>query len=348
MKFILGIETSCDDTAVSLVSDKGFVLDSRRWTMDKDHIPFGGIIPERASRNHLDLLTPMIDKLLEDHKIETKNDLIGISVTNRPGLLGSLIVGVVTAKTLSIAWNIPFIGVNHLEGHILSPFLTDKKGEEEDILYPQICLIVSGGHTHLLHIKEFGSYKVLGKTKDDAAGEALDKFSNLVGLGFPGGPKVDASAKLGDKKAFDFPRPMLRDNNYDFSFSGLKAAGVRKVESLKKKEAPFFSDGLVNDLCASYLEAAVDVLSLKTKRALNEFKPKCFTVVGGVSANSQLRKRMSEISEETGIKLIIPELKFCTDNAAMIAFAGAHRINLGEKSDLSLAPKARSLAGDFI
>ncbi len=344
--FVLGIETSCDDTAVALVDKNGFVLDSRRWTMDKDHIPFGGIIPERASRNHLDLLVPMIDKMLLDHKLKPSS-LRGISVTNRPGLLGSLIVGLVTAKTLALSWNMPFIGVNHLEGHLLSAWLSEDQELKKEMSFPQISLIVSGGHTHLLYIKEFGSYKVLGKTRDDAIGEALDKFSNIVGLGFPGGPKVDEESQKGNPKAFNFPRPMLRDSNYDFSFSGLKAAGARKVEELKEELSNELSINLVQDLCASYLTAGVDVLVSKTKKSLMEYRPKVFSVVGGVSANSLLRNEMKKISSELSIPLLIPDLKYCTDNAAMIAYAGALRIKKGEVSDLGLKPKARSLPKDF-
>lgn len=337
----LGIETSCDDTAVALVKNNGVVLDSRRWTRDEHHIPFGGIIPERASRNHLELLTPMIDQLLIDHSVKG-SDLAGISVTSRPGLLGSLIVGTVTAKTLSLSWSVPFIGVNHLEGHVFSAWLSDS--QPVDLVFPHLSLIVSGGHTHLVLIEALGSYRVLGKTRDDAAGEALDKFSNLIGMGFPGGPKIDALAKKGDPKAYEFPRPMLREKNYDFSFSGLKAAAAR----LLKDKNTLLDEQVKADMAASYQSAVVEVLVEKTRRALKETGAKVFTLVGGVSANSQLRAEIYQLGDELGVEVKIPELKYCTDNAAMIAYAGALRIQRGELGELDLKPRARSLAGDFI
>ena len=349
--YTLGVETSCDDTSVSLVKSTGEVLDLVKWTADEDHVVFGGIIPERASRNHLKTLVPLIEKILKTNDINPE-DLNGIAVTNRPGLHGSLIVGVVTAETLAETLNLPLVGVNHLEGHILSPWLFDR-GEEPNPykdVYPQISLIVSGGHSQLVLIEKFGSYKILGSTQDDAVGEAIDKFSNLVGMGFPGGPKVDQAARRGNARAYDFPRPMIRTEDYKLSFSGLKAAGARKVEQmLESRTDKKLTDSEVDDLCASYLESAVDVLSFKLERALNEFSPKVFTVVGGVSANSQLRERLESLSKKTGLPFCVSKLKYCTDNGAMIALAGAERIKTKAfDQSVKIKTSPRSLPGDFL
>lgn len=344
---VLGIETSCDDTSVALVCSDGRVRALKKWTKDEDHRPFGGIIPERASRNHLKTLIPLIHEILEESNL-TGKDLKGIAVTSRPGLHGSLIVGVVSAQTMAAIFEIPVLGVNHLEGHILSPWLVDEGDDvrKEADLYPQISLIVSGGHTQLVYIEKFGSYKILGKTKDDAVGEAIDKFSNVIGLGFPGGPKVDKAAKFGKDDAYPLPRPMMKEKNYDFSFSGLKAAGFRLVEKLKLEGD--LSDNQVNDLSASYLKAAVDVLIFKLEKSLNEFKPKVFTIVGGVSANSLLRNRAQELSKKLKIPFAVADMKYCTDNGAMIALSGAKRLERGFEVEENFKTHARSLPGDFI
>jgi N6-L-threonylcarbamoyladenine synthase len=345
---VLGIETSCDDTSVALVNSKGQVKDLRKWTQDEDHIPFGGIVPERASRNHLKFLIPLIEKVLNSNELKI-SDLKGVAVTNRPGLQGSLIVGAVTAETLAAQAGVPLTGVNHLVGHLYSPYLVDDSSEPQELLgvYPQLSLVVSGGHTQLVLMESPGNYRILGRTRDDAAGEALDKFSNLIGLGFPGGPKVDQAAQLGRADAYSFPRPMMREQNYDFSFSGLKAAGARLVEEIKTTHSESMVAEKINDLCASYLQTAVDVLIHKTERALIEFKPKVFTIVGGVSANSFLRDQAEVLSKKHSVPFLVPKLKFCTDNGAMIALVGALQIDRGQTSDESLKTFARSLPGDF-
>lgn len=342
--YTLGIETSCDDTSLALVNEKGQVRLLKKWTADEDHIPFGGIVPERASRNHLKSLTPLLKKLLDEAGISF-DQVNAIAVTNRPGLLGSLIVGVVSAQTLSLVYNKPLIAINHLEGHMYSPWLIDEGAEPlvETLVFPQVCLIVSGGHTQIVYMKKLGDYEILGSTRDDAVGEALDKFSNVIGLGFPGGPKVDSYAQKGDPKTYDFPRPMIKEEGYSFSFSGLKAAGARLVE---KRPQPLEEEDLEN-LCASYLEAAVDVLVVKLKRALLDYKPKVFSVVGGVSANSRLRKRLQELSEESGVEFRMPLKKYCADNGAMIALAGALRFQQQKTNDLEVKVSARSLPEDF-
>lgn len=346
-QLMLGIETSCDDTSVALVKDCGAVVDMQKWTYDEDHVHFGGIIPERASRNHSKSLIPLIDKILKENGVEGEA-LKGVAVTNRPGLQGSLIVGAVTAKTLGSLYKIPVLGINHLEGHMVSPWLYDEGGvlnAYKDV-YPQVSLIVSGGHTQLVLLNKVGSYKILGSTRDDAAGEALDKFANLIGLGFPGGPKLDQKASSGNGRAYAFPRPMIKEPHYDFSFSGLKASGARLVESMT--EGQELSDETVEDLSASYLRAAVDVLIYKLEKALEEFKPKVFTIVGGVSANSLLRKEALVLSKKLKVPFDVSTLKYCTDNGAMIALAGLMRLKEGLVHDEDFKTHARSLPGDFL
>ncbi len=344
-KFILGIETTCDDTSVGLVQVNGEVIALNKWANDDDHIPFGGIIPERASRNHLKVLVPLIEKILNNNNVKGK-DLYGIAVANRPGLQGSLIVGVVTAQTLGLIFKTPVIGINHLEGHMQSPWLVDKGEEVKLEPYPQVSLIVSGGHTQLIYSEKFGSYRILGKTRDDAVGEAIDKFANVIGLGFPGGPKVDKAAQKGKNDFYVFPCPMMKEPNYDFSFSGLKAAGIRLVEKMNfKKEV--FSKEVVNNLAASYLKSAVDVLIYKLERSLLEYKPKVFTIVGGVSANSLLRSRAVDLSDKLKVPLELAKLKYCTDNGAMIALSGAKRLEGSFKIEKNLQIYARSQPEDF-
>lgn len=345
-KYTLGIETSCDDTSLALVDCTGRVLLQKRGTFDEDHRPFGGIVPERASRNHLKVLIPILEKLLEESGLKM-SDLMGISVSNRPGLQGSLIVGLVTAKSLSFFYDLPLVGINHLEGHIFSPWLVDLDEKPLEIIYPHLSLIVSGGHSQLVLVESLGRYKLLGKTLDDAAGEALDKFSNSIGLGFPGGLQVDLAAQKGDAFAFSFPKPLINQNDFNFSFSGLKAAGFRKVEDLKNKNKDF-SEKLIQDLCASYLESLTEVLVCKTIRALDKFKPKAFCVVGGVSANSILRAKFDRVSDERGLPFYKSKIKYCTDNGAMVAYAGSLRIQNRMYSESNLKTYARSLEGDFV
>ena len=341
MSTFLGIETSCDDTSISLVKVSGEVLKLQKYTNDEDHKPFGGIVPERASRNHLKSIAGLLANLEINFK-----ELSGVGYTSRPGLVGSLIVGAVAAKTLSQIHDLPLFPVNHLEGHIFSPWLFDKSlGEKQkSMAFPHLSLIVSGGHTQLVLVHGLGKYEILGSTRDDAVGEAIDKFSKALGLGFPGGPIVDQHSKGGDPEAFSFPRPMLKEPHYDFSFSGLKASAFRTIDGKKD-----FSEGETSDLCASYLEACVDVLESKTKRAILEFKPKAITLVGGVSANSLLRSRFESLSKELNTPLYIPPLRYCTDNGAMIALvAGLRLSNAKVDEPINFEPSSRSLPGDFL
>lgn len=344
IKKVLSIETSCDDTSIAIVGSDGWVFDMVSANQDLQHAPFGGIVPEIACRNHSVAILPLIDQLLERSKISL-NDFDGFVVTNRPGLIGSLIVGLMTAKTLSQITQKPFIGVNHLEGHIVAPFLKDAEyAPPADFTYPYLGLAVSGGHTSLYHIQNFSEYKVLGYTLDDAAGEAFDKFGKMLGLGFPGGVKVDQLAKTGDFKKFDFPRSMIKEDNYLMSFSGLKSSAQRMISGL----TPEFIEAEKHNLCASYQRAIVEVLIAKLNRAVEKTKITKCIITGGVSANSGLRAEAQAWAQKKGVQLVIPPLRYCTDNAAMIGYAGILRLIRGERSPLSLGPSPSSWEGDFI
>lgn len=341
---ILAIETSCDDTSVSIVALGGFVEALLSANQDLVHQPFGGVVPEIASRNHTLHLLPLIEKILLDNN-RTWDDIDGLAVTNRPGLMGSLLVGVVTAKTLSQAWSKPLIGVNHLEGHILAPFLSDKNFKPaHDLQFPFVALAVSGGHTTIYEVQAFGKYKVLGATLDDAAGEAWDKFGKMLGLGFPGGVLVDRESKNGDAKAFNFPRGLILEDHLNMSFSGLKSSAQRLIQSLSPEEIK----NRRADLCASFQEAVVDVLLAKLDKAMKKTRLKSVVITGGVSANSRLRERAQDWATQNKYQLSIPPLRFCTDNAAMIGFVGMERLQRGEIHDMSLAPSPSPWTGDFL
>lgn len=334
----LGIETSCDDTSVAVVSDKGHVFAVTSAHQDLAHQPFGGIVPEIASRNHTLQLLPLLDQCLNRAQLNW-TDIDSIAVTNRPGLLGSLLVGVMTAKSLSLAKGLPFIGVHHLEGHLMAPFLRDESHQPpEGFDYPFLALTVSGGHTQLCWVTGVGQYEILGRTRDDAAGEALDKFAKSLGLGFPGGPALDRMAQNGNPQAYSFPRSHFDQTGFDFSFSGLKAAGIRMLEKMSRDEI----DLRLADLCASYQEAVVDCLIEKFERAVEAKNARNVVITGGVSANSRLRTRATDWCARHNLCLAVPPLRYCTDNAAMIAYAGNLRLNRGETSDQSLGPLARS------
>jgi N6-L-threonylcarbamoyladenine synthase len=343
VEYVLGIETSCDDTSLAIVRRDGFVVECLAANQDLVHRPFGGIVPEIASRNHTLQILPLLEELFAKSKFSW-SDIGGIAVTSRPGLIGSLLVGVVTAKTWSLLYNKPFVGVNHLEGHLLAAFLHDAKGANQNKLaYPYLALAVSGGHTQLYHVKGLRDYVVLGRTVDDAAGEAFDKFAKHLGLGFPGGVLVDREAQRGDRQAFDLPRTTVKGHEFDFSFSGLKSAAIRLVDSL----SPQVVIERRADLCASFQEAAVDSLLSKLKLASEKLGLKQVVLTGGVSANSRLRTRATEWAESSGVKLHVPPIRYCTDNAAMIAYAGHQHFAAGVTSAHDLMPQASSLESDF-
>lgn len=341
---VIAIETSCDDTSVAIVENEGWVRVLVSANQDIIHQPFGGIVPELASRDHSRLLLPLIEEALQKSKLDWI-DIDGIVVTARPGLLGSLLVGIVTAKTLALSHDIPWLGVNHLEGHLVAPFLKDQTYQPpKAFTYPYVALAISGGHTQLYWVKALGEYQVLGRTLDDAAGEAFDKFAKIVGLGYPGGVQVDKESGQGDVNKYKFPRALIKEDNLNFSFSGLKTSAQNLIktwdqETIKAERA---------DLCASYQEAIVDVLLAKLEKAVQRFSSTRVVLTGGVSANSRLRVRAKTWADASGLELVVPPLRYCTDNAAMIGWAGLQRLQRGERSPQSLAPSARSLAGDFI
>lgn len=335
MKYVLGIETSCDDTSCAIIDENGFVRAMLSANQDAVHRPFGGIVPEIASRNHTMVLLPLLNKVLEKANLKL-SDITGIAATNRPGLLGSLLVGMVTAKTLSLSLGIPWIGVHHIEGHLMAPFLSDETYKAPtDWKFPFLSLVVSGGHTSLFKVLEFGKYELLGATIDDAAGEAFDKFAKMAGLGYPGGVEVDKLAQKGKRDFHAFPRALIKEDNYQFSFSGLKTSAQRLLSEMSKEDI----EKNLENLCASYQEAIVDVLFEKTMKAAREHKIKHVTVTGGVSANSRLREKFQT---ESKISVAIPPLRFCTDNAAMIGLTGLRYLEKGLFSDLNTGVFARA------
>ncbi len=343
-ELVLAVETSCDDTSVAIVHRSGFVEALCSATKDLDHAPFGGIVPEIASRNHTFFLLPLIEETLKKAHRDW-SDLDGLVVTSRPGLIGALIVGITTVKAVAMLKDLPFLGVNHLEGHLLAPFLRDSGyAPPDDFQYPFLALAVSGGHTTLYDVRGLGQYHILGTTRDDAAGEAFDKFAKMIGLGFPGGVKIDQAAKKGDSKKFSFPRTMLEEGSLEMSFSGLKSAAQRLVSGMNPEDVT----NSTNDLAASYQEAIVDTLLIKLDWAAKKTGHQRIVITGGVSANSRLRQRGMEWAAKKHLQMVIPPLRYCTDNAAMVGLAGIRRLERGERSDLSLGPSPQPLPGDFM
>ncbi|MDQ3978202.1 MAG: tRNA (adenosine(37)-N6)-threonylcarbamoyltransferase complex transferase subunit TsaD [Actinomycetota bacterium] len=303
---ILGVETSCDETAAALVANGSAVISSVVSSQVDLHARFGGVVPEIASRAHVQLLTPVVAQVLVEAGLEG-DGVDAVAATVGPGLVGSLLVGISAAKALALVWSVPFIGVNHMEAHLYASFL-----EKPDLELPAIVLLVSGGHTMLVHMEDHGKYRLLGTTVDDAVGEAYDKVARFLGLGYPGGPVIDRIAQHGDPHAIRFPRPMLNEG-YDFSLSGLKTAVVNYVRSNPDVHVP--------DVAASFQEAVMDVLVTKARRAAAETNATTLCIGGGVAANSLLRARITEACLEDGIVPFVPSRELCTDNAAMVAAA---------------------------
>ncbi len=327
MTCVLGIETSCDDTAAAVLVDQS-VRASVVSSQDAVHGPYGGVVPELASREHLRNLLPVLDAALERADL-SHADVDAVAVTKGPGLVGSLLVGLSTAKGIALARGVPLVGVNHLEGHVLSVLL------ERPVAFPFLALLVSGGHTGLYLARELGRYACIGRTRDDAAGEAFDKAAKLLGLGYPGGRAIDAAARDGRRDAVRFPRARLKHGGYDFSFSGLKTAVWQHVEAATTVNTA--------DLAASVQEAVVDVLVETSMAAAVAHDVTRLVVVGGVSANSRLCARLAAEADARGLEVIVPPLGLCTDNAAMIAYAGWQRLvhcKPGAVDDLDIEAEA--------
>ena len=320
---VLGIETSCDETAASVVEDGTTIVSSVVSSQVDLHARYGGVVPELAGRAHVELLTPVLaDALAQAGSDHSGRGIDGIAVTHGPGLIGSLLVGVAEAKALSMAWGVPLVGVNHLEAHLFASLL-----EQPELGWPLVVLLVSGGHTLLIEVTSPGEYRIMGGTIDDAAGEAFDKVARFIGLGYPGGPAIDRLAPEGDAAAYAFPRSLPGDG-YDFSFSGLKTSVVNRV----RKEP----DASTADVAASFQEAVVDVLVTRTRAAARAVGARAVCLAGGVAANSLLRARTEEACAEDGIGAFLPSRALCTDNAAMVAAAGFWRLTRGDRSGLDL------------
>jgi N6-L-threonylcarbamoyladenine synthase len=329
---VLGIETSCDETAAAIVRDGREIVSSVIASQVKTHERFGGVVPELASREHLDKIVPIVEEAFERAGVATK-DIDGIAVTAGPGLVGSLLVGVSYAKAMAFALRKPIVGVNHIEGLIYSVAF-----ENPPVEYPALALVVSGGHTNLFHIPEPGKYKVIARTRDDAAGEACDKVAKMLGLGYPGGPIIERLAREGNPKAVKFSLPRMGDGSPDFSFSGLKTAVTKYVretglEPATNGDEP--SQG-IKDLAASFQSVVVRSLVGTTERVAAEYGPRTLIVAGGVACNGALRAAASQAAEQLGIPAYFPSLHLSTDNAAMIAAAGTVKLNAGERAGLDL------------
>ena len=322
---ILGIETSCDDTGAAIYHTQKGLLVHKLHSQIELHQRYGGVVPELAARDHIQKLLPLISDVLDEARVN-QAQLDGIAFTAGPGLAGALLVGAAVGRSLAFSLNIPAIGVHHMEGHLLSPMLEDQSPE-----FPFLALLVSGGHTQLVDVQQPGRYQLLGESLDDAVGEAFDKTAKLLGLGYPGGPKVAAAAKTGDPNRFHFTRPMTDRPGLDFSFSGLK------THTLETARSHDLTSQTVADIAWAFQDAAVDTLLIKTRRALEQTGRHQFVVAGGVGANQLLRKRLRELATKLNCEVFYPRPEFCTDNGAMIAYAGALRLSANESIDKQFA-----------
>ncbi len=325
---VLGIETSCDDTGVAIYDTEKGLLAHALYSQIETHQAYGGVVPELAARDHIRKVIPLVDAVLS--KAQCRSETIdAVAYTSGPGLAGALLAGSAVAKGLAFSWDVPTIGVHHMEGHMLAPMLEDEKPE-----FPFVALLVSGGHTLLAHVKGVGDYSILGQTLDDAVGEAFDKTAKILGLGYPGGPLISKAAENGNQDRFRFPRPMIDRPGMDFSFSGLKTFALNTVE----KE--LIDEQTISDIAYAFQDAAVDTLLIKSKRALIETGCKSLVVAGGVGANLRLREQLRLMTHKLKRNVFYPRIEFCTDNGAMIAYAGAQRLHQST-TDLSFQVKAR-------
>lgn len=332
---ILAIETSCDETSAAVVKNGKEVLSNAISSQIALHEKFGGVVPEVASRKHVEKMNPILSEALEEAGV-TLEDIDGVAVTYGPGLVGALLVGLAEAKALAFALDVPLIGVHHIEGHISANYI------EHDLRPPFICMVVSGGHSHLVRVEDYGRYRILGRTRDDAVGEAYDKVARSIGLGYPGGPKIDALAKEGNPKAIDFPRAWLESDTYDFSFSGVKSAVLNYLNQMTMRQEPI----VPADVAASFQEAVIDVIVTKTMRAAEAEGLKNIALAGGVASNSRLREAMKEAADARGLNLYYPSPIYCTDNAAMIGVAGYYDHKNGIVHDMSLNAVSNLQLGD--
>ncbi|MGH8551051.1 MAG: tRNA (adenosine(37)-N6)-threonylcarbamoyltransferase complex transferase subunit TsaD [Methylococcales bacterium] len=324
---VLGIETSCDETGVAIYGGEQGLLADCLYSQVTLHSDYGGVVPELASRDHIRKLFPLIKQCLAEAGLRGP-EIDGIAYTAGPGLVGPLMVGATLARSLAWAWNIPALGVHHMEGHLLAALLDQDPPE-----FPFIALLISGGHTLLIQTERIGCYKIIGETLDDAAGEAFDKTASLLGLGYPGGPALSKLAEQGDPNRYHFPRPMTDRPGLDFSFSGLKTFARNLLNSTH--------DAAIADIARAFQDAVADTLAIKCRRAIQQSSYNRVVVAGGVSANIGIRSKLNEMAEEEGVRVYFPKLEFCTDNGAMIAYAGYRRLLAGQKEGLEIEVHAR-------
>ncbi len=326
--YVLGIETSCDETGVAIYHSKHGLINDLLYSQIAMHNDYGGVVPELASRDHVKKLVPLIRQCLHESNL-ANSDINGIAYTAGPGLIGALLVGAVTARSLAWSWQIPAIGVHHMEGHLLAPML-----EANPPSMPFVALLISGGHTLLIKVNTIGNYELLGESLDDAAGEAFDKTAKMLGLGYPGGPKLSQLAEKGTPQ-LKFPRPMTDRPGLDFSFSGLKTFTMNALNATNK------SDQDKANIAAAFQEAVADTLSIKCKRALLQTGLKKLVVAGGVSANKQIRAALTQMIKKEDAEIYFPRPDFCTDNGAMIAYAGCQRLLAGQHQSLEISARPR-------
>ena len=331
---ILGIETSCDETGVAIYDEEKGLIANQLHTQIALHADYGGVVPELASRDHIRKLAPLLQAALQEAHLTAK-DIDGIAYTSGPGLVGALLVGSTVARSLAYAWNVPAIGVHHMEGHLLAPML-----EENPPHFPFVALLVSGGHTQLVRVDGVGRYELLGESIDDAAGEAFDKTAKLLGLDYPGGAALARLALKGTPNRFAFPRPMTDRPGLDFSFSGLKTFAANTLHQVMQEEGELTEQSKA-DIAYAFQKAVVDTLAIKCKRALKQTGLKRLVIAGGVSANKQLRQTLAELMQQLGGEVFYPQPQFCTDNGAMIAYAGFLRLKQGQQQDLAIEVRPR-------
>ena len=331
---ILGIETSCDETGVAIYDEEKGLIANQLHTQIALHADYGGVVPELASRDHIRKLAPLLQAALQEANLTAK-DIDGVAYTCGPGLVGALLVGSTVARSLAYAWNVPAIGIHHMEGHLLAPML-----EENPPHFPFVALLVSCGNTQLVRVDGVGRYELLGESIDDAAGEAFDKTAKLLGLDYPGGAALARLASNGTPNRFAFPRPMTDRPGLDFSFSGLKTFAANTLHQVMQEEGELTEQSKA-DIAYAFQEAVVDTLAIKCKRALKQTGLKRLVIAGGVSANKQLRQTLAELMQQLGGEVFYPQPQFCTDNGAMIAYAGFLRLKQGQQQDLAIEVRPR-------